>query len=81
MTTEVFLVARGFDYESEDHIGLYSSMEKALTAANKIKDADTVSIYGLEIDYDYNYSPPCYWEKRVDTGKVTVGGGFEIKKE
>jgi hypothetical protein len=78
MTTEVFLLTAGTDYLGETPRGVYSSMEKALVEAHKIKDEDTVNIYEVEVDYDY-YDPPCLWSKRVMENKVVFGHGFETK--
>jgi len=74
---EVFLVTTGTDYLGEVPRGVYSSKEKALTEANNIKDDDTVHIYAIDIDGDYDYDPPCLWIKRVRSGKVIVGAGFK----
>ena len=78
---EVFLVTTGTDYQGECPRGIYSSMGKALTEANKIKDDDTVNIYVVHIDGDYDYDPPCLWSKRVGSGEVVFGSGFENIEE
>jgi hypothetical protein len=81
---EFFLLTVGADYEGETTRGLYSSMSRALVEANKITASileDTVNIYGVVLDYEYEYDPPCLWAKRLKDGKVIIGGGFETKKE
>jgi hypothetical protein len=81
---ELFLLTEATDYEGETTLGLYSSMSKALVAAEKVKAGilvDEVNIYEIEVDYEYEYDPPCLWSKRLKDGKVIIGHGFETKKE
>jgi hypothetical protein len=81
MTTEVFLLTTGTDYQGETPRGVYSSMEKALVEAHKIKDEDTVNIYVVEVDYNYDYDLLCLWSKRTSENKVVFGHGFETKND
>ena len=77
------MLTEATDYEGETTLGLYSSMSKALVAAEKVKARillDAVNIYGVVLDYDYEYDPPCLWSKRLRDGKVLIGHGFETKK-
>ncbi len=75
--TITYLLTTGTDYEGEVSRGLYSTMKKAVEEANKIKPedtyGDTLNIYVVEVDYDYDYSLPCIWSKRIASGKMLIG--------
>jgi hypothetical protein len=72
-----YLLTTGTDYEGESPRGLYSTRQKAIEEANKLKpedfSEDTVNIYVIEVDYDYDYDPPCIWSKRLNSGKMVIG--------
>ncbi len=79
--TITYLLTTGTDYEGECARGLYSTMSRAVAEANKVKakdfSEDTVNIYVVEVDYDYDYDLPCIWSKRIDSGKMVIGGDGE----
>lgn len=78
-----YLFTTGTDYEGEVPRGLYSSFEKAKEVANSVTPQtffleDTVNIYILEPEYDYDYNPPCIWSKRIKDGKMYIGTNGDV---
>jgi hypothetical protein len=73
----IYLLTTGIEYGGEVPRGAYSTIKLAMREANNIRPQDTVedtvNIYVVELDYDYDGDPPCVWAKHIKTGKIIIG--------